>query len=254
MAVVSVDEVSDEGTEIPPEPFPIPRLDRITNPKKALMPNYKPSFDTFNPELFQLFFSLANFHLKPYELNPAQEFSPALETFCLAFDDENENGEKKQDYNPNSPECVVATNHIVRKFLLEAQSKFFELTSNPSLTKLAVLHNELFYTSEVMRHHNPNPNLMNFCDMLMADTVDLYNSVIGQKINEEYWGAGKSVEELTNGLLKQEIVTLRSLSRETLSKLSSCVIQRALEKAPAAQAGKIKQWAVQNEIWNENEK
>ena len=254
MAVVSLEEVSDEGTEGSVEPFPIPRLDRIKNPKKALMPNYKPKPETFNPDLFQLFFSLVNFHLKPYELNPAQEFSAALETFCTAFDDETESGEKKQDVDPNSPECVVARNQIVRKFLLECQSQFFDLTSNPSLTKLAVLHNELFYASEVMRHHNPNPEMMNFCDMLMADTLDLYNSVIGKKINDEFWGAGKSAEELTNDLLKKEIVTIRNLNRETFQKMSQCAINRALEKAPSAQAGKIKQWAVQNDIITDNEK
>ena len=243
------DESSGDPSEIQEGSCPIPRMTSVSNPKKPLVPKYTPINDSFNPDLFQLYFSLVNFHLKPYDLSPGQEFSPALETFCTTFDDENENGEKKGDQAmQNMPEAVASRSHIVRKFLLECQKKFFELSSNPSLNMISILHNELFYASEVLRHHQPNPSLMNFCDMLMADTLDLYNSTIANKINTEYWDHEKTAEDVINDILKKEIELIRNLNRETFLKMSKCAILRALEKAPGPQAGKIKQWATQNEI------
>jgi len=232
------------------EQFPIPRTCKINNPKEAIKPEYKPKNDVFNPDLFQLFFSLVNFHLSPYELNPSQEFSPALETFCTAFDEDTDNSDHKDSKNidPDMPESLVMRQHIVKKYLIECQEHFHELTAEPNLTKLAVLHNELFYASEVLRNHKPDPKMMNFVDMLMADTLDLYNSAIGKIISEQYFGAGKSVEELINDLLKKELLFIRELNRESFHSLSQCIIHRTLEKAPANQVSKIKSWATENKI------
>lgn len=254
MSVETIDDTSEDHSQIYEEPFPIPRLMKIPNPKPALMPKYTALTEEFNYDLFQLYFSLVNYHIKSFDLNPNEEFSPALETFCTAFDNEGENeegGEGKKKLDPKrlaEPECLICRNHIVRKFLIECQRKFFEQTAHPSLTKIAVLHNELFYASEVLRQHNPDPDMMNFCDMLMADTFDLYNAVIGDIINNRYWNAGKSVEELISDLLKKEILTIRNLNRDTFQRMSSCAIQRALDKAPPGYAGKIKGWAKDNEI------
>lgn len=255
MTVVPDEESSEEHSQVYEEPFPIPRLMKISNPKPALVPKYTALVEEFNYDLFQLYFSLVNYHIKSYDLNPNQEFSPALETFCTAFDNEGDNeegqSEGKKKLDPKrlaEPECVVGRNHVVRKFLLVCQKRFFELTAQPSLTKIAVLHNELFYASEVLRQHNPDQEMMNFCDMLMADTFDLYNAVIGDIINNQYWNAGKNVEELITDLLKKEILTIRNLNRETFQRMSSCAIQRALDKAPPGQAGKIRGWAKDNEI------
>lgn len=254
MAVVVDEDTSEDHSQIYEEPFPIPRLMKIPNPKPALMPKYTALTEKFNYDLFQLYFSLVNYHVKSYDLNPNEEFSPALETFCTAFDNEGDaedgdEGKKKLDPKRLAePECIIGRNLIVRKFLIECQKRFFELSSQPSLTKIAVLHNELFYASEVLRQHNPDPDMMNFCDMLMADTFDLYNAVIGNIINNQYWNAGKSVEDLINDVLKKEILTIRNLNRETFQRMSSCAIMRALDKAPAGQAGKIKGWAKDNEI------
>lgn len=237
-----------EDEEQPQEPFPIPRVNTVSNPKKGLLPKYEPRGENFNPDLFQLFYSLVNFHIKPYELDPGQEFSPALETFCTAFDDGEASSRKVDPATFNEPENLVARTHIVRKFLLECQNQLFSLSSNPNLTKIAVLHNELFYAGEVLRHHKPDKSMMSFCDMLMAETLDLYNSAVSKIINEKYWDANKTAEDLINDLLKKEILTIRNLNRETFSLLSQCLIKRSLDKAPAAQAAAIKTWSSKNDI------
>ena len=249
-------ENSENGQAAPAEDFPIPRLNKVKNPKKALVPNYKPQAENFNPDLFQLYFSLVNFHLKSYDLNPNQEFSPALETFCTAFDDDMGNSTSKK-IDPaalKQPESLEVKNHMVRKFLIECQNQFFKLTTEQSLTKIAVLHNELFYASEVMRQHKPEKSLMDFCDMLIAETLDLYNAVISKIINDKYWGQNKTAEDLINELLKKEIVTIRNLNRESFSLLAQCIMNRALEKAPANQAAQIKSWAAKNDISYEESK
>ena len=241
-----------------PEDFPIPRLMRIDHPKKALVPNYNPPTqkETFNADLFQLYFSLVNFHLKNYDLNTNQEFSPALEMFCTAFDDDLGSTQSKK-MDPallKTPENLEIINQMVRKFLIECQNKFFQLTNEQSLTKIAVLHNELYFASEVMRQNKTNRNLMDFCDVLMANTYDLYNAVISQMINEKYWAQNKSAEDLINDLLKKEMVTIRTLNNQSLAQLSQCIIRRALDKAPTTQAAQIRTWATKNEISFEDSK
>lgn len=246
-ANIVINDTSEEE-ETPSEPFPIPRIDKVPNHKKALLPKYEPNVEHFNPDLFQLYYSLVNFHIKPYDLDPGQEFSPALETFCTAYDEGETTTLKEESVSFDTPENIVARNHIVRKFLLECQNQLFQQSSNPCLTKIAVLHNELFYAGEVLRHHKPDPKMMAFCDMLMAETLDLYNSEVSTKINRKYWGAGKTAEDLINELLKKEILTIRNLNRETFSRMSQCLIKRSLDKAPAAQASSIKTWASKNDI------
>ena len=55
--------------------FPIPRVKCISNPKPAIQPTYTPQNEQFSPDLFQLFFSLVNFHLPAYDLSQNQQFS-----------------------------------------------------------------------------------------------------------------------------------------------------------------------------------
>ena len=67
MAVVAADDDnSEEMSQIHEEPFPIPRLMKIPNPKPALVPKYSALTEDFNYDLFQLYFSLVNYHVKSY--------------------------------------------------------------------------------------------------------------------------------------------------------------------------------------------
>ena len=232
-AVSAAEEETEEAA------FPIPRVNAISNPKPAIAPKYEPALEQFSPELFQLFFSIVNFHLPTYDLSQSQQFSPALETVGTSFDQE----------QPASP---VMQEHIIRKFLIECQHQFLALTAKPVLSKLAMLHNELFLASEFLRlHNNANKglkNLLNFCDMLMAETYDLFNSEISRIVNKQFWEAEKTAEEVINELLKKEIEKIRMLNNESFERLSQCAIRRAMENAPAAAGPRIMAWAKDNEI------
>lgn len=214
--------------------FPIPRVKCISNPKPAIQPTYTPQSEQFSPDLFQLFFSLVNFHLPAYDLSQNQQFSPALETVGTAFDQE--------DASP------VMQEHIIRKFLIDCHQHLLALTSKPVLSKMAMLHNELFLASEFLRLHNTSSSLMNYCDMLMAETYDLFNSEFSKTVNKQFWAAGKSAEEVINELLKKEIEKIRMLNNQSFEQLSQIAIKRSIENAPANAGQRITAWAKDNEI------
>ncbi|KAK8890557.1 hypothetical protein M9Y10_035334 [Tritrichomonas musculus] len=215
--------------------FPIPRVSHISNPKPAIQPIYEPINDQFNPNLFQLFFSLVNYHIPAYDLSQIQQYTPALDTVGNAFESEYE----------NSP---VLQEHIIRKFLVECHFQMLKLTSNPSLTKMEMLHNELFLASEFLRLHKASSTLIDYCEMLLAETYDMFNSQFAKTVNEQYWNKGKSAEELINELLKKEIENIRILNSNSFLALSQCSIRRSIEKAGAQNASKITDWAKNNQI------
>jgi hypothetical protein len=205
----------------------------IPNPKPVIQPLYESPTFQFNQDQFQLFFSLVNFHLPAYDLGQTQQYSPALETVGIAF----EGAQQPQN---------VMQDHIIRKFLIDCHSQLLKLTSDPVVFKLAMLHNELFLASEFLRlHQSP---LVNYCDMLMAETYDLYNSTFSKTVNKQFWEAGRPVEDVINELLKKEIEQFRMLNNETFVLLSQCTIRRALDKAGTQAGQKIMLWAKENEI------
>ena len=219
--------------------FPIPRMRSISDPKPAIAPSYTPSSKEFSPELFQLFFSLVNFHLPAYDLGQNLQFTPALETVGTAFEQEKSPSPRMQE-------------HIVRKFLIECQHQLIQLTSKPVLNKIAMLHNELSLAAEFMRLHKKKKEkqrpLLNFCDMLMAEAYDVFNSEFSRIVNQQYWGAGKTAEEVINDLLKKEIEKLRVFNNKSFECLSQCAIKRSIESSPAGAQQKILSWAKDNDI------
>lgn len=214
--------------------FPIPRIAKISHPQPALSPKYEPTNSPFNPDLFQLFYSLVNFHLPDYDLGQNQQFSPALETVGTAFD---------QEENP-----PIMRDHIIRKFLLECHSQFLKLTSNPLVSKCAMLHNELFLASEFIRLHKTEKKLIEYCEMLLAEVYDLFNTTFSKIVNEQYWNKEKTAEDVINELLKNEISKIRILNNQSFLMLSNCALRRTLDKATAENAKKIQAWAKENQI------
>jgi hypothetical protein len=139
--------------------------------------------------------------------------------------------------------------HIIRKFLIHCHSQFLDLTSDPVLSRIAQLHSELFFTTAILQHkQHTKPSLMNYADMLYAETYDLYNATFEQKVNSEYWDQDKPVEALISELLTKEIEKLRLLSPQSSEILSRCMVRRALERAPQAAIPKITTWAKDNGI------
>jgi hypothetical protein len=105
--------------------------------------------------------------------------------------------------------------HIVRKFLLHCHGQFLELTSSPVLAKISQLHNELQLASEVLTQHKVPPVIISYCDMIVAETYDLYNSEFAKTVNRDYWDAGQGVEVVIDQLLTKEIEKIRLLCKRS---------------------------------------
>lgn len=215
--------------------FPIPRVSKISNPQPAIQPVFDKPHDVFNPTLFQLFFSLVNFHLPAYDLSQIDQYSPALDTLGNAFEQEFQG-------------APVLQEHLIRTFLVECNSQMLKLSSSPSLQKLEMLHNELFLTSEFLRLHKTETSSIEYCEMLMAETYDMFNSFFAKTVNEQFWNNGKTVDQLISELLSPEIEHIRMLNNNSFMALSKCVIRRSLDNAGSQNGEKIIEWAKKNEI------
>lgn len=236
----------EEKPEVPEEPFPIPRLPKFEHSQNAIQPEYVPSSSPFDSKQIQLYYSLVNFQLSPYDPTPSPEVSLAVETITSSYDDTN-NSSRDPNYN-NYPDTKITREIMFRSLFLAAQNLLFEMSSTPSLTKLSYLHNDLFYATDVLRAYPHNDAVLSFGDMLLADTYDMYNSVISKIINDEYWTPGKTADELIDNLLTKELENVRKLSINTESILSRCIILRALELAPKESQATIKSFASRNKI------
>ena len=222
----------DSGDEGESEPFPIPRVGQISNIVSPIIPDYEPKPEEFQTDLFQFYFSLVNYHLKSYDLGQIQDCSPAVECIGHAF-------ELSKD--------PILTEQIARKYLIDANHHFLLLTADPNLAKIAMLHNDLFYVPELLGLYKICPKMLELCNMIMAETYDLYNSVFSKSVNN-LWTQNKTGEEVINALLKAEIEKIRQLNNKSSELLSHCIIKRALENAPPDQVPKITAWAHDNRI------
>lgn len=214
------------------ETCPIPRRGKNIELVNPYVPSYEPNHSEFSFDIFQMYFSLVNFHLKSYDLAQTQECSPAVECLGHAF-------ELKKD--------PVLTEAMPRKYLLEANHQFHIQTKERNLVKIGMLHNDLFYVSELLSLYKMSQKLLDLCNMIMAETYDLFNSVFLQTV-DKMWEMNKTGEEVINELLKKEIEKIRQLNNKSNELLSRCIIQRAKEHAPSDQISKITQWAHDNHI------
>jgi hypothetical protein len=193
-----------------------------------MVPSYQPEAFQFNYEMFQLFFSLVMFHLPAYDLGQPVPISPALDTVGKAL-----------DHDHPSP---IILEHIIRKFLIHCHEQFLQLTSMGVLSKISHLHNELYLASEVLSH-KARPGLINYCDMLLAETYDLFNSEFAKRVNNDYWAQNKPVEAVIDELLTKEAEKIRVLCDKTIECLLQCIVKRSLDRAPQPAVQRIIQWA-----------
>jgi hypothetical protein len=233
----------DPGSQSEDASFPIPRLKAIPNPRPPILPDYQPDTTEFNFDMFQLFYSLVIFHLPAYDLDHIEPMSSSPDAAPLS----NASQTVAQALDSEKPSPMILE-HIVRKFLVHCHSQFLDLTAEPVLSRIAQFHNELVFTSMVLHQHPTKQALVNYADMLLAETYDLFNATFEEKVNEEYWGAEKSVDDVIGELLTKEVERLRLLAAESSEVLSRCIVRRALDRAPAAAVPKITAWAKDNGI------
>lgn len=215
--------------------FPIPRDFQIHDQKEPFQPGGYRETDDFNPVLFQHFFSLVNFHLPQYDLAQVDQYSAALDTIRSSFDDEFK----------NSP---ILQEHIARKFLIESHFQMLDLTLQLSLSKIAMLHNELSLVSGLMKTNKTPNSLIEYCEMLIGEVYDIFDAQIAKTVKQQFWDVGKNADNVINEFIQPQIECLRILNTESYETLASCVVTRSMHHAGTQYSKKIAEWAKHNDI------
>jgi hypothetical protein len=140
---------------------------------------------------------------------------------------------------------------MLRQFLQTCQAAFLGLVIQPKMVKASLLHNELFITSGLVKQRGLSVDMANYCDMLLAEVVDIYESIFANAISTKYWSKSKSVEEVISHLLTTELQIFRRLNDYSFKTLSASMIRRSLESAPPSAGPVIAKWCHENGIETE---
>lgn len=213
---------------------PIPREFRISHPLPAMSPNTMLPQEEFPTEPFAKFQRLARDILPKFELDQNILTSEALECIKEAFESES--------LNPLFDELMV------RQYLVACQHQFHKLMASPSLTKLSLLHHELFQASELLHSRQIRIELSDLCFMMMADVVDVYHSHFSDIIEQKFWSKTKTVDDLIKQFLKKEFERLRMLNPTTYKALTTVGLRKAIDSAPNSSVNKLLTWATNNNI------
>ncbi|KAK8863681.1 hypothetical protein M9Y10_011370 [Tritrichomonas musculus] len=213
---------------------PIPRDWQISNPVPIYKPNYDRGKETFNFELFKLYNQFVNEQLPLFELN----VNVIPSTTCQFL-------QNALDIDCDTPFLYQM---LIRAFLLACQREMLHILSHPSLTKSTLLHNELYLCAELIKKRSLSPEMVNFCDMLIADVLDLYHSTFSDIIDNRFWAKTKSGEDVIEQFLKKEVERLRLLSPYTFNMVGSVIIRKAVESAPPNSVEILKKWGTENNL------
>jgi hypothetical protein len=137
---------------------------------------------------------------------------------------------------------------MLRQFLQSCQVTFLGLVAQPKMAKASLLHNELFIAAGLIQQRALSADMVNYCDMLLADVVDIYEGIFANSITQKYWSKSRPVEEVLNQLLKAELEIFRRLNDYSFKTLSSAMVRRAIESAPPSSAPVIAKWSTENGI------
>ena len=213
----------------------IPRLDRILNPQEPLQPTENPPEEFFNHDSFSIYSEFLKNILPKFDLNEPEKAQEVIEGIKGILD--------------NDQLSPLSCDMIIHMFLLTCTYRLAELMSSPSLTRLSILHNALYYTSEIIHNCSKlNPMLMEQCNMMMSDTADLYHSHFSDIIEHKFWGKTKSVNDLIQSMLKKEFERLRMLSEYTYKKLTMLAMRKSIDSAPSSIVHELIKWAHLNQI------
>ena len=207
----------------------IPRDFKISHPMPAICPWSVTMPETFPSESFSLFKRITTELLPNFELMSNASISVPLR-------------EIEAHLESQTSESIFAE-MAVKQYLVTCQQHYFALVTAPSLTKLSLLHNELFHASEILHEHQFKLEFSDFCLMLMADIVDVYHSHFSDIIEQKFWSKSKTVEELIRVLLNRELERLRLLSNTTYKALASVALRKAIDSAPSSGVSKLIQWS-----------
>ena len=207
----------------------IPREFKISNPLPPYVPKSLPALDEFPRETYRTFDTFISTLLPEYDLDINVHESPALQAV-------------RKVYETNTPETKLINQLIVRQFLLTCQTQLIKLMSKGSLTKLSLLHHELYQISDLIHEFDIQGELNDFCDMMMAEAIDLYHNTFSDIVEQKFWSKTKSVDELINTLLSKEFEKIRTLNPYTYKQLTSVALHKVIDSAPSSSVNTVLQW------------
>jgi hypothetical protein len=188
----------------------------------------------FSFSLFTIYCEFVQSVLPEYQLDPQVIPSTTMAFIQKAF------GE--------SLESQLIHEMILRQFLIRCQALTFDLIAHSSLSKTAYLHNELVMAARLIETHELSVDLANFCDILIGEALDVYQSAFTNVISTGFWGKTKSIEEVINALLKKELTYFRLLNPYSLEILSVSMLRRAMDQAPPVVIATLTEWGGENGI------
>jgi hypothetical protein len=214
----------------------IPREWQISNP----VPAYAPTVIPPDPDSPFPFFNLYRAFLR--DVLPLYEEQLSLDTLPSA------SATFLKDAFARTDPTSVLHELMLRQFLQTCQALLLNLVSRPSLAKSALLHHELVISAGLIQSRSLSTDMVNFCDMLLAEVLDVYQCTFANAIASKYWSKTKAVDEVINQLLKQELQLFRRLDAYSFTMLATAMARRAVESAPPNAVPILTKWAQENEI------
>lgn len=207
---------------------------KISKPLPAYRPAVRHEKKDFSCEFFNQHYTPFVKLMENYEITPNTVPSEAMVFMQKAFDVQCSDG--------------FLYELMMREFLLACQKVLMALLLQQSLTKSSVLHNELVCAGLLIQKRSLSSEMVNFCDMLLAECVDAYMNKLVESIDQKFWTQNRTHFDLNSSFIKRETERLRAMSEYTFEVLGGCVVRRALETAPNSTVKTIHQWAAENGV------
>jgi len=137
---------------------------------------------------------------------------------------------------------------LLRQFLLSCQKVLIHLFGHPSLTKASLMHSVLVSAAGLIVKRSLSVEMVNFCDMMLAEVLDMYQSNYSDLLDSKFWSKTRTGEDLINRFHKKETGRLRLLNDYTFRMFAPSLIRKAVESAPASSIGILSKWAADNNI------
>lgn len=212
----------------------IPREWQISNALPPLKPVIRRQRSEFTFPFFnQTYRTFVVEQIPTYEIDPNVVPSTVVQFLQKAFD---------QEATP------FLYDLIARPFLLACQRLTIQLFQHPSLTKSAILHNELVICANLLKKRQCSTDLINFCDMLLAEVLDLYQGSYGELLETKFWSKTKGADDLIQQFLTKEVERLRTYNDYTFQQLGSAIMRKSIETAPSASVQALIKWRKDNNV------
>lgn len=197
-------------------------------------PNYEHNPENLNLELFQIYSNLVNLSNLDFEFTSEQIQSPFYILLIKSL----------EEYSQQD----ILIEFILRKYLIIIHNIIINISSTFKISSISLIYNELTNVFKEFQKININEKNFEYLNLLIGETLDLFNSKTNKIADENYWKLNKSSTEIIQEFLLKEIEILRLLSIETFQLLSNSLIKRSIETAPSYEESAILLWAKKENI------